>query len=129
MDNFIRLDASDNVVTATRPLEAGVSVENVVTTSMIPRGHKLAAGPISAGQPIRKYAQIIGYAESDIAPGDHIHTHNIEFRNTEMDYEFSTDLRPGNLHNIPMSTGWWLLSMAQVVAWQAMATGLKHYSG
>ncbi len=94
MDNFIRLDASDNVVTATRPLEAGVSVENVVTTSMIPRGHKLAAGPISAGQPIRKYAQIIGYAENDIAPGDHIHTHNIEFRNTEMDYEFSTDLRP-----------------------------------
>lgn len=94
MDNFIRLDASDNVVTATRPLEAGVGVENVVTATMIPRGHKLAAKPIAAGEAVRKYAQIIGYAAHEIAAGEHIHTHNIEFRNTEMDYEFSTDLRP-----------------------------------
>ncbi|MGI9401696.1 MAG: UxaA family hydrolase [Rhizobiaceae bacterium] len=94
MDNFIRLDSADNVVTATRPLEAGVDVENVVTTSMVPRGHKLAANRIAAGEPVRKYAQIIGYAASDIEPGEHVHTHNIEFRNTDMDYEFSSDLRP-----------------------------------
>jgi altronate hydrolase len=43
---------------------------------------------------VRKYAQVIGYASQDIAAGDHVHTHNTEFRNTEADYEFSTDLRP-----------------------------------
>jgi altronate hydrolase len=37
---------------------------------------------------------LIGYAASDIAPGDHVHSHNVEFRNTAGDYEFSTDLRP-----------------------------------
>ena len=26
--------------------------------------------------------------------GSHLHTHNVEFRNTDMDYEFATDLRP-----------------------------------
>ncbi len=43
---------------------------------------------------VRKYAQFIGLAHEDIAPGDHVHTHNLEFRNTEVEYEFGTDLRP-----------------------------------
>ncbi|MCC0027715.1 MAG: altronate dehydratase family protein [Zhengella sp.] len=90
----VRLDASDNVVTAIRALEAGASVEGVTTTAMIPRGHKIATVAIPEGGVIRKYAQVIGYASADIAPGDHVHTHNTEFRNTEADYEFSTDLRP-----------------------------------
>ena len=29
-----------------------------------------------------------------IVAGGHVHTHNVEFRNTEEDYEISTDLRP-----------------------------------
>ena len=45
------------------------------------------------GDPVRKYAQLIGYASCDIAAGDHVHTHNVEFRNTDMAYEFSTELR------------------------------------
>ena len=50
--------------------------------------------PVAKGEAIRKYAQIIGYASADIAAGEHVHTHNVEFRNTDMDYEFATDLRP-----------------------------------
>ncbi len=90
----VRLDPADNVVTATRALEAGVSVEATTTRSLIPSGHKIATADIARGEALRKYAQIIGYASCDIAAGDHVHTQNVEFRNTDAVYEFSTDLRP-----------------------------------
>ncbi|MEC9343495.1 MAG: altronate dehydratase family protein [Pseudomonadota bacterium] len=92
--HWIRLDDSDNVVTVTRAVEAGTPIDVVSAGGLVPRGHKIATAAIPASAPIRKYAQIIGYASTDIAPGDHVHTHNVEFRNTSAEYEFSTDLRP-----------------------------------
>ncbi|KQT42930.1 galactonate dehydratase [Aureimonas sp. Leaf454] len=92
--NTVRLDPADNVVTALRNLEAGAPVEETATLALIPRGHKIASRAIPAGEKVVKYAQIIGYASRDIAPGEHVHVHNIEFRNTAHDYQFSTDLRP-----------------------------------
>ena len=94
MSNFIRLDAGDNVVTVTTALDAGTAVEQVTTTGLVPRTHKIATTPIQEGEAVRKYAQIIGYASTDIQPGDHVHTHNVAFRNTDADYEFATDLKP-----------------------------------
>ena len=94
MRAHVRLDPSDNVVTATRPLEAGTVLDGVATRALIPSGHKVATADIAAGGEIRKYAQLIGYAAQDIAAGDHVHTHNVEFRNTDVAYEFGTDLRP-----------------------------------
>ena len=90
----VRLDPSDNVVTATRALAANAEVEGIATTALVPSGHKVATMAIAQGEAVRKYAQVIGYASQGIAAGDHVHTHNTEFRNTEADYEFSTDLRP-----------------------------------
>ena len=92
--DFVRLDRADNVVTATRALEVGVVIEVVQTTALIPSGHKIASAAIAKGDPVRKYAQLIGYAATDIKAGDHVHTQNVEFRNTDMAYEFTTDLRP-----------------------------------
>ncbi|MGB7241867.1 MAG: altronate dehydratase family protein [Sulfitobacter sp.] len=92
--DFVRLDRADTVVTATRALQAGTPIEDVVTATQIPPGHKIATKPMRPGDPVRKYAQLIGYASQDIAPGDHVHTHNVAFRNTDQAYEFSTDLRP-----------------------------------
>ena len=92
--DFVRLDPADNVVTATRALPAGHAVENVTTTGLIPSGHKIATRAIAKGEEVRKYAQFIGLAHADIAPGDHVHTHNLDFRATEVAYEFGTDLRP-----------------------------------
>jgi altronate hydrolase len=89
----VRLDPTDNVVTAVKALEVGATVENTCARALIPSGHKIATAPIPMGEPVRKYAQIIGYAAEDIAAGDHVHTQNVAFRNTEADYEFSTDLR------------------------------------
>jgi altronate hydrolase len=94
MREFVRLDPADNVVTAVRPMQAGVAVEGVRTAGLIPRGHKIATRAIGSGEKVIKYNQIIGYASSDIAPGEHVHTQNVEFRGTAHDYEFSTDLRP-----------------------------------
>jgi len=93
MHQFVRLDPSDNVVTATGALPKGAEIEGTRTTAAIPSGHKIATCAIAQGEMVRKYAQLIGYAASDIAPGDHVHTHNVEFRNTQTAYEFGTDLR------------------------------------
>ncbi len=90
----VRLDPADNVVTAVRPLAAGVAVEGGLTLGLIPRGHKVATRAIAEGEPVLKYAQVIGYAATAIAPGEHVHSHNLEFRGTRHDYEFATDLRP-----------------------------------
>ena len=94
MSMTIRLDPDDNVLTATSRLEAGTLVEDVVTQTIIPCNHKLASYDIKAGEAVRKYAQIIGFATEAIGAGEHVHTHNVEFRNTEAAYEFATDLRP-----------------------------------
>jgi len=92
--DFVRLDPADNVVTATRALAVGHTIENVSTTALIPSGHKIATRAIAKGEEVRKYAQFIGLASDDIAAGDHVHTHNLDFRATEVAYEFGTDLRP-----------------------------------
>ena len=93
MAPFIRLHEQDNVITATASLEAGTKLENISTASLIPRNHKIASQAIGAGEAIYKYAQIIGYARMDIEAGAHVHTHNVSFRNTQADYEFSTNLK------------------------------------
>nr|WP_050786167.1 altronate dehydratase family protein [Ahrensia sp. R2A130] len=90
----VRLSPADNVVSAIRALEVGVTTDGIVTSAMIPRGHKIATSAIAQGEAVMKYAQLIGYAAQDIAAGDHVHTHNVEFRNTDQDYRFATDLRP-----------------------------------
>ncbi len=91
----IRLNENDNVVVARAELLPGTSIpgENVQTTGAIPRGHKIATRAIPKGETVTKYDQIIGFAMEDIAPGDHIHTHNCEFRMVDRDYQFATDLR------------------------------------
>ena len=92
--SFIRLDPTDTVVTATGPLEAGVAIEETHTRALIPSGHKIATQAMAKGDVVRKYAQVIGYAATDIAAGDHVHTHNVAFRNTDAAYTFGTNLRP-----------------------------------
>ena len=103
MKNFIRLSEIDNVVTVTAELDSGVEVEQVTTVGLVPRSHKIATAEIRQGEAVRKYAQIIGYASTDIRPGEHVHTHNVDFRNTSADYEFATDLKPVDVVPDPSS--------------------------
>ncbi len=77
--NVLRLNPADNVVVAMRRLEAGETVdgEGVAARAPIPSGHKVAARAIHAGETIHKYGQVIGVATADVAPGAHVHTHNM----------------------------------------------------
>ncbi|UVO55766.1 UxaA family hydrolase [Sphingomonas sp. SUN039] len=43
-------------------------------------GHKVARHSIARDAPVRRYGQIIGFATRDIAGGDHVHSHNLEYR-------------------------------------------------
>lgn len=99
--DFIRLDDTDNVVTAKIPLEIGAVIDGVEVLQLIPRGHKIATRTIARGEPIIKYAQVIGYASTSTNSGEHVHTHNVEFRSTRASYEFSNNLRPAT--PVPMS--------------------------
>ena len=86
----IRLNANDNVVVARTEIlpNTFITGENVTTISPIPRGHKIASVSIPKGELIRKYDQIIGFAIENIIPGDHVHTHNCEFRMFDRDYAY-----------------------------------------
>lgn len=84
----IRLTSKDNVSTALNALSAGQSGAK----EPIPRGHKMALEFIAKGTPIRKFDQVIGFAGKDIAAGEHVHTHNVEFRDTGGDHTIGSNL-------------------------------------
>ena len=81
MNPVLVISARDNVATALESLEPGrsflVDGMELVATQRIPRGHKIALRPIRAGEPVMKYGNPIGTATTDIAPGSHVHVHNV----------------------------------------------------
>lgn len=76
------MSPADNVATALRALDPGETVEideaRVTVASHVPFGHKVALRAIATNEPVLKYGETIGLAARDIAPGDHVHTHNVE---------------------------------------------------
>jgi altronate dehydratase small subunit len=82
MNPILRVNKKDNVVTCLRALSKGESVEvegKTITANVdIPVFHKMAVEAIAKGGVCYKYGEVIGDATSDIAPGDHVHLHNIE---------------------------------------------------
>ena len=92
----IRLNAADNVVVARADILPGTEIpgERVTTRGHVPAGHKLATVPVASGEPVRKYNQIIGFATTAIAPGDHVHTHNVAMGDFARDYAFCADAKP-----------------------------------
>lgn len=75
------LAAADNVGTAIADLAPGTSLNlrgKQVTSAAVPMGHKIAVGPIAAGEKIVKYGAPIGSATRAIAPGEHVHTQNMK---------------------------------------------------
>ncbi|OED36764.1 galactonate dehydratase [Chromatiales bacterium (ex Bugula neritina AB1)] len=91
---FIKLTEKDNVAVALRTIRSGETLDSITAQSEIPSGHKLALRDIAAEEQVIKYSQVIGYANSAIKCGDHIHTHNLEFRATDHNYEYCIDNEP-----------------------------------
>ena len=90
----LRLDRRDNVLVAVTDLPAASEVDGVVCLDSVPAGHKVASAPILAGEPIRKFGQIIGFAEREIRAGQHVHEHNCVYGEFSRDAEVGVDYRP-----------------------------------
>ena len=92
----IRLNPADDVVIARRQLSPGTPIpdEARITADEIPAGHKVAVQRIAAGEPVRRYNQIIGVASQDIESGQHVHTHNLAMAEFARDYAFCADAKP-----------------------------------
>ena len=90
----ILLHPGDNVEIALGNLAKGarLSQSEVLLSAPVTRGHKIATRPIAAGDPVLRYGQIIGAATTDIAPGDHVHTHNIGMSEHRQDYDFAKEI-------------------------------------
>ncbi len=71
------------------PIAEGASAAGVTARARVMRGHKMAVAPIAKGEPVRKYDQIIGFATTPIAPGDWVHTQNVEMHDFARDYRFA----------------------------------------
>lgn len=84
----ILLDPADNVATALRSIGAGETIRlgtpggpsTLTVVEPIPLCHKLALSPIAQGSAITKYGHPIGEATQSIAPGTHVHVHNLRSR-------------------------------------------------
>jgi altronate hydrolase len=92
----IRIHPADDVVIARVQLLGGTRIdsEGVTVAGLVPPGHKLAVRTSAAGQPVRRYNQVIGMARVDIAPGQHVHSHNLEFGNFARDYAVGLGVTP-----------------------------------
>jgi altronate dehydratase len=90
MATVLRIHPADNVAMALSDLPAGASLElpegaaglpgaslGITTREAIPFGHKVALAPIRCGESVIKYGASIGLAKADIAPGQHVHVHNL----------------------------------------------------
>lgn len=83
---LVLMHPDDDVATALRDLAPGEVLacgngarrRRLEIRQAIPFGHKVAVAALSAGQPVRKYGAVIGRAMTAIAPGEHVHVHNLE---------------------------------------------------
>jgi diadenosine tetraphosphate (Ap4A) HIT family hydrolase len=78
---FLLLHPDDNVLVARAAAPEGAEIARdtgpVRLSQMIPMAHKIARRTIAIGETIRKYGMPIGIATEAIAPGAHVHVHNI----------------------------------------------------
>jgi altronate dehydratase small subunit len=78
----IVVDPQDSVATALADLAEGeilmLETGPIELRTPVAFGHKLALARIEAGEPVTKYGEVIGRATRAIAPGEHVHLHNLE---------------------------------------------------
>jgi SAF domain len=98
----------DNVATALEPLEPGRPLEiaglSIRIAERIESGHKVALRSIAVGQAVIKYGSPIGVASAPIAPGEHVHTHNLSSSRGRGDLEPSPAQTEPRLAEPPDST-------------------------
>jgi len=95
-DFAVHLRPTDNVAVARKPIPTGTTFSFDGGTFALPKGigmgHKFAVAPIKEGDPIHKYGQVIGFAGRAIAPGEHVHVHNVTAGAFERDYAYASQI-------------------------------------
>jgi altronate hydrolase len=97
-DVALVLNSRDDVAIAKKEIPAGTVLEDtdgrIEVRQDIRPGHKVARHARRTGEEVRRYGQVIGFATSDIAVGDHVHTQNLAVGDLHREYEIGTDVRP-----------------------------------
>lgn len=92
----VHLRPQDNIAVCSRALPAGSELRFDGVTfrvaSAVKMGHKVAVRPIREGEAVLKYGQVIGFADRDIAPGEHVHVHNVRLGAVQRDYAFASEV-------------------------------------
>ncbi|MEO8279573.1 MAG: altronate dehydratase family protein [Ideonella sp.] len=103
MNPIIRIHAADNVVITRRQLLGGTVLadEGITVAGLVPPGHKIATRAIAAGEPVRRYNQIIGHATQAVAPGQHVHIHNLAFSDFARSHEPGAGVSPTQMVAAP----------------------------
>jgi altronate hydrolase len=82
-NSTIVLHPNDNVAIARVVLSPGQALEisgsTIDVRDPVPAGHKVAIRALAVGKPVYRYGEVIGFATKDIAPGQHVHVHNLAF--------------------------------------------------
>ena len=98
MTNTLRLHPDDDVVIAKVRIPAGATLVTdagtVVVAADVPSGDQIAVRPGAAGDPVRRYGQVIGFASAPIAPGEHVHRHNLGTGALTQRFEVAVEGRP-----------------------------------
>ena len=93
------LNRADNVAVALANLDVGMMTPLGVTVSRrVPKGHKFTVRAVAIHEPIVKFGQVIGFASTDLAPGEWVHEHNCDMGPLggafERDYDFCAGAGP-----------------------------------
>ena len=88
-----QLHPSDNVVVAGGNFNPGEAIEgcSTVPAQLVLSGHKMSVNAIAAGESVIKFGQVIGQATCEIAPGQHVHEHNLRMSAHSNDYAYAKD--------------------------------------
>ena len=88
MPVFLLHRPGDSVGVATEDIAAGSKVTgrlrdddgtvDVTVSDDVPLGHKIAVKQLAQGDKVIEYGVEIGVATKDIAPGQHVHVHNMK---------------------------------------------------
>lgn len=100
MQEFIKINAADNVAVALRDYKKGETLHvdgaDVTLAEDIARGHKFTLTALDAGAPVIKYGFPIGYTKEAVDKGCHIHVHNLK---TGLGDDLSYEYHPANADN------------------------------
>src|SRR6266436_437718 len=98
IDKAIVIDPRDNIAVAKVSIGMGTVLRlngsKLSIAQTVSPGHKIALKPISKGEAILRYGEVIGAATQNIAQGSTVHVHNMTIENLTRQYEYCVVSNP-----------------------------------